>query len=102
MIKKLEVIVFPKPHNLKEFKQSLNSLRENLQKHCSSLLIDELEDGNEFIISAQWDSTDHMRQALSSEEFLVLSGAIRILCEKTAIWLDDKQVGNHISKLTKL
>ena len=102
MIKKLEVIVFPKPHNLKEFKQSLNSLRENLQKHCSSLLIDELEDGNEFIISAQWDSTDQMRQALRSEEFLILSGAVNTLCEKTVIRLDDKQLGYHISKLKSL
>ena len=102
MIKKLEVIVFPKPHNLKEFKQSLNFLIGNLQNYCSSLMIDESGDGNEFIISAQWDSTDQMRQALRSEEFLILSGAVNALCEKTAIWLDDKQVGNHISKLTKL
>jgi len=102
MMKKLEMIVLPKPHNLKEFKQSLNSLRENLQKHCSSLLIDESKDGDEFIISAQWDSTDNMRQALKSEEFLILSGAIRTLCEKTVIWLDDKQQSNHVSILSEL
>ena len=102
MNKKLEVVVLPKPHNLKEFKQSLNSLSENLQKHCSSLLIDESGDGNEFIISAQWDSSDQMRQALRSEEFLILSGAVNALCEKTIIRLDDKQLGNHISKLKSL
>jgi len=28
---KLEVIVILKPHNVKEFKQSLNSLKESLQ-----------------------------------------------------------------------
>ena len=102
MMKKLEVIVLPKPHHLKEFKQSLNSLRENLKKHCLSLIIYESGDSNEFIISAQWDSIDKMREALSSDEFLILSGAVNALCENTVIRLDDKQLGNHISKLKSL
>jgi len=102
MKKKLEVIVLPKPHKRKEFRQSMYNLSENLQKHCSSLLIDESGDGNEFIISARWDSTDQMRQAVRSKEFIILCGAINALCESTVIRLNDKQVGNHISKMTEL
>jgi len=45
---------------------------------------------------------DQMRQALRSEEFRILSGAVNALCEKTVIWLDDKPAGNDISRLSSL
>jgi len=99
MKKKLEVIVWPKPHNRKEFKQSLTSLSESLQRHCSSLKIDESEDGLTFTILARWDTTDQMRRALRREEFLVLSGAILALSEKSICRLNDKQVGNNLLKV---
>ena len=102
MKKKLEVIVLPKPHNRKEFKQSLNFLTEGLQNYCSSLKTNESEDGLTFTILARWDTTDQMRKALRSEEFLILSGAITALCEKISIRLNDKTVGDHVSKLKSL
>ena len=102
MKKKLELIVEPKPHKIKEFSQSLYNLSKNLQNYCSSLKIDESGDGVTFNILAQWETEDQMRKALKSEEFLILSGAISALSEKTIIRLDDKQVGNHISKLNSL
>ena len=102
MKKKLELIVEPKPHKIKEFSQSLYTLGKNLQNYCSSLIIDESGDGVTFNILAQWETEDQMRKALKSEEFLILSGAISALSEKTIIRLDDKQVGNHISKLNSL
>ena len=102
MKKKLELIVEPKPHKIKEFSQSLYTLSKNLQNYCSSLIIDESGDGVTFNILAQWETEDQMRKALKSEEFLILSGAINALSEKTIIRLDDKQVGNHISKLNSL
>jgi hypothetical protein len=102
MKKKLELIVRPKAHKRKEFNQSLNLLIDKLQKYCSSLMIDESEDGLTLTILAGWVTVDQMRTALRSEEFFVLSGAIRALCEKTVIRLDDKQFSNHISKLSTL
>lgn len=101
-MKKLEVVVGPKPHNLKEFKQSLNSLSESLQSYCSSLRVDESADDLAVTIIAQWETLDQMRQALRSEEFRILSGAISALCDKTNIRLDDKEISNHISKLNSL
>jgi len=62
----------------------------------------ESDDGVAFILFAQWETSDQMRQAIQSEECSILSGAITALCEKTVIRLDDKEVGNHISKLTTL
>ena len=102
MKKKLELIVLTNSRKRKEFKQSLNFLAGNLQNYCSSLMIDESEDGLTFTILARWETETQMRQALSSKELLILSGAIRALCEKTAIRFDDKQIGDHISMLANI
>ena len=102
MKKKLELIVEPKPHKIKEFSQSLYTLSKNLQNYCSSLIIDESEDGVTFNVLAQWETEEQMRKALRSEEFRILSGAISALSEKTFIRLDDKQVGKHISMLANI
>ena len=77
----------------------MTSLSESLQRHCSSLKIDESEDGLTFTILARWDTTDQMRRALRREEFLVLSGAILALSEKSICRLNDKQVGNNLLKV---
>jgi len=99
MIKKLELIVEPKPHNRKEFSQSLENLAENLQIHCSSLKIDESGDGLTFNIIAQWETEDQMSNALRSEEFRILSGAISALTKKSIVQLDGKKVSNNSSKI---
>ena len=101
-MKKLELIVLTNSRKSKEFKQSLNFLAGNLQNYCSSLKIDESEDGLTFNILARWETLDQMDQALNSKEFGILSGAIFTLCKITSIGLDDKQVYNDISKLSTL
>lgn len=100
-MKTLEIIVLPKPRNKKEFTQTLENLTEDLTKHCSTYKINEFEDGLKLIIFAQWITEEQMQNALRNEEFLILSGAIRSLCEKSVIWLDGKQTSNHISELIK-
>lgn len=102
MKKKLEIIVLPKHRNRKEFSQSLENLSENLQNHCSYLKIDESVGEHTYTILTQWSTTDQMRKTLRSEEFLILSGAVNALCEKTVIRIDDKEIDNHISNLIKL
>ncbi len=102
MKKKLELIVSPNPRKRLEFKQSLDCLAGTLQNYCSKLEIIESDDGVTFTLLARWETSDQMRRAIQSEECSILSGAITALCEKTIIMLDDKEVGNHISKLTTL
>ena len=93
------MIVEPKPHNRKEFSQSIQNLSENLLKHCSSLKIDESGDGVTFNILAQWETEHQMRKALKSEEFLILSGAINALSEKSIFRFNDKKVSNKLLKI---
>jgi len=102
MKKKLELIVSPNSRKRLEFKQSLDCLAGTLKNYCSKLEIIESDDGVTFTLLVQWETSDQMRQAIKSEECSILSGAITALCEKTVIRLDDKEVGNHISKLTTL
>ena len=102
MKKKLEIIVSPSSRKRLEFKQSLDCLAGTMQNYCSKLEIIESDDGVTFTLLAQWETLNQMRQAIRSEECSILSGAITTLCEKTVIRLDDKEVGNHISKLTTL
>ena len=99
MKKKLELIVEPKPHKIKEFSQSLYTLSKKLQNYCSSLIIDESGDGVTFNILAQWETEDQMRKALKSEEFLILSGAINALSEKSICRLNNKKVSNNLLKV---
>jgi hypothetical protein len=101
-MKTLELIVLPKPRNKKEFKQTLENLTQELNKHFSTIKIDEFEDGLKLIILATWETENQMRKTLRSEEFLILSGAIRALCEKTVIRIDGKQINNHILELIKI
>ncbi len=102
MKKKLELIVSPSSRKRLEFKQSLDCLAGDLQNYCSKLEIIESDDGVTFTLLVQWETLDQMRQAIRGEECSILSGAITALCEKTIIRLNDKEVGNHISKLTTL
>ena len=101
-MKTLELIVLPKPRNIIEFKQTLENLTQELNKHCSTLKIDEFEDGLKLIILAHWNTEDQMRKALRSEDFLIMYGAVKSLCGKTVIRFDGKQMGTDISILTKI
>lgn len=101
-MKILEIIVLPRPRNKKEFTQTLENLTEKLNKHCSTLKIDEFEDGLKFSILVQWETVEQMHNALRSGEFTILTGAISALCEKTVIRFDGKQLDINISELRSL
>ena len=98
----LELIILVKPHKRVEFKQSLDNLYEKLQKRSTSLKISESENCLSCSIIAEWETAVQMQEALKIEEFVILSGAVKALCENTIIRLNDKKVGNHISKLKTL
>jgi len=99
MKKKLELNIVLNSRKKLEFRQTLECLSEILLNHCSDIKIQETEDKDTFYLLIQWDSANQMRQALRTKEFAVLSGAIKSLAMSTGIRLDDKDMGNDISKL---
>ena len=101
-MKKLELVVSLKPSKSKEFKQSLQFLKDKIEEHSISFDINDLEDALSFSLLVQWETDVQMRHQLQSEVFKILSGAINSLCEKTIIRVDDKQVANNISNLASI
>ena len=97
----------------KTYRQQLNKYRlkiknrfdtkyfpeEKIEALSTGFEINESGDALSFFLILQWESEVQMHQALNSDEFKILSGAINSLCEKTIIRLNDKEVGNHISRL---
>ena len=101
-MEKLVLTLLVKPPKRLEFKQTLFELNEKLQKRCTSLKITESDNPLSYIILAQWKTAVNLQEALRTEEFEILSGAITALCEKIEIQLNDKLVGKNLSMLTKL
>jgi transcriptional/translational regulatory protein YebC/TACO1 len=102
MKKKLELKIELNSRKKLEFRQTLECLSEILLIDCSDLNIQESLDGDIFTLSIQWESTTQMRQALRTKEFSILTGAIKSLAKSTGIFIDDKNIGNDISKLMTL
>jgi hypothetical protein len=102
VMRKLELVISLYPGKTKEFKQSLLGISKKLQEYGSSFIINESDDALSFHILVQWETSEQMHLALKREEFKILSGAIKTLCAKKIIRLDDKQLGNQFSHLNSI
>ncbi len=80
---KLEIIVKPKSEKYLEFSQSLNFIKSDLEQLCNSVTIS--EEDKVFSIIADLSSVKQLTTVLHSTELSILSGAIRILGEKTEV-----------------
>ncbi len=80
---KLEIIVKPKSEKYLEFSQSLDFIKSNLKQLCNSVLITEVD--GVFSIIADLNSVKQLTTVLRSTELSILSGAIKILGEKTEV-----------------
>ena len=99
-MERLEIALLVKSTKRIEFEQTLDNLSEKLKKHCVSIKITDAF--LSYSILAQWKTEVEMFEALKEDEFKILSGAIKALCEKSTIRLNDKLVGNHISTLANI
>ena len=101
MRRKLELVVWPKLRKNLEFSQTLDCLSVKFQECCSSLRI-ESQNGDRYILYAEWSNSEKMRRMLQSKEFSILGGAIAILCERSDIRLDGEPFKQDIAKLSIL
>ena len=98
-MERLDTALLVKSTKRLEFKQTLYDLSKNLQKYCTKLEITASDNFLSYSILVQWKTEVEMFEALKTDEFKILSGAIKALCEKPTIRLNDKLVDNHISIL---
>jgi hypothetical protein len=80
---KLEINIFPMQHKRRELSQSLELIKRDLQKQSFTIVV--LEENDKFIIKTESASENKFITLLHSKEFHILSGAIKVLCEKSEI-----------------
>jgi hypothetical protein len=80
---KLKITVQPKSIKYLEFKQTLDAIKNDLQKYCTHLTVAEKE--NAFTIIADAKTNKQFSTIINAKEFIILSGAIKMLCEKSEI-----------------
>lgn len=98
----LELIIEPNFLKKKEFSQSLNALARTLENSCSSVGINEIEDGSTIKMIVEWDTSEQKNRMSRMEAFNILSGAIAALCNKVVIQLNGKLVDQDILTLNSL
>jgi len=89
-------MIEPNSRKKKEFSQTLNNLARTLESSCSSLKINETEDGSTFNVVLEWDSVEQKCRMLRMEAFKILSGALAALCDKVVMRLNGKLVDQDI------
>jgi hypothetical protein len=84
----LSVVAKVTPRKQQEFLQSVRSLTGNLNKKGSTekpILYQEVDDQTVFNLVCELRTKEDLRKLLSSEEFEMLRGAFKLLCEKSKI-----------------
>ncbi len=92
----LEITAKPKRNKFLEFSQTLEQIKTDLQKLCFRLTI--IEEKNTFTIVADLKSNDQLSAIINSNEVSVLSGAIKMLCEKSKTMIN----GSRYSTKTEI
>jgi quinol monooxygenase YgiN len=82
------IVVKLRPEKQEEFLQTIHSLNgdsekyKGLKKFTSS---QEINDQNGFSLTYEWETQEDLDRFSDLEEFKVLLGALRVLCEKSEI-----------------
>ena len=94
---KLEILVRPKKEKYLEFSQSLKFIKSDLAQLCTSLQITQKD--KSFTLIANLDSAEQLSKVLFSKELAILSGAIRMLGDKSEIIIHGtgyKKIGSDL------
>jgi len=97
---KLKIQILPILRKRIEFSQTLESIKNDLQEHCSNLIVTKEE--NMFIFMLDFTSESRLNEILQYKEFRILSGTIRSLAEESDITIQDNKVKKKWSDLDKV
>ena len=84
----MTVVVKVRAEKQEEFLQAVQSLNGDGEKHKGlrkSTLSQGTDDQTGFSLIYEWETQKDLERYLGSEEFRVLLGALRVLCEKSEI-----------------
>ena len=77
-----------------EFFQTMESLTGLVERQCNDLDI-RVKDDNSLIIKITFDSKDQMDENFYSNEFNILKGSVKSLCENVIIKVNESLVTNN-------
>ena len=86
---KLEIRILPIHRKRIEFSQTLVSIKNDLQEHCSNLIV--TKDENVYYFRIDFKSENRLNEILQCKEFSILSGAIRSLAAESEITVRDSK-----------
>ncbi len=84
----MTVVVKVRPEKQEEFLQAMRSLNGDGKKHeglKKFTLYREIDDQTGFSLIYEWETQEDLDRYSSTEEFRVLLGAFKVLCEKSKI-----------------
>ena len=84
----LTVVAKVVPRKQEEFLQTVRSLRSEMNKKVSSMnptLYQEVDDQTVYNLVCELETKEDLKEFLGTEEFKVLLGAFKVLCEKSQI-----------------
>jgi quinol monooxygenase YgiN len=76
------------PENRRELRQTISSLIGPVKNESGCLtyrFYEEAEDENTFILIGEWETPDAWNEHLHSDNFAILLGSIRLLCNRAHI-----------------
>jgi quinol monooxygenase YgiN len=88
----LSIDLKTRPQKLAEFLQTLDKLLIELRREEGNLRYGYQQtdvDDTKIHLQAQWQSWENLESHLRSDFFTILLGAIRVLCEKPEVRIDD-------------
>jgi hypothetical protein len=97
---KLEITILPKSSKQLEFSQSLNFIKPDLERLCSSLKVS--EKNHTFTVTMVVDSVKKLMAALHSKELRLLSGAISTLGKNSDVVIHDGGNQRKVSDLREI
>ncbi|VAX24031.1 hypothetical protein MNBD_IGNAVI01-3133 [hydrothermal vent metagenome] len=98
-----EITASPSIGKKTELLQSVDSIRNKIGKICDHFKVTALDNGG-YTFTFHFDSEEQAEKLFDSESFLLLTGAIKTLCDKTSYSINGKKINftkissNHISK----
>jgi hypothetical protein len=82
-----------KKNNKTELYQTLESLKPSIRSHCKELEL-KINPDNSLFIEITFDSRESFENNFYNNEFNILKGTIKSLCEDVIIKVDDSLVDN--------
>ena len=98
MSKTVIINVYAKRGKQLELKQAVTELTADMQSKYSRFIFTETGDDGSYIFKGSFKTKTELKNTLSTEEFFILTGSFRALCDHIEVVLNDESLITFISR----